>query len=37
MNRALDEAKLPDDVRQGLGDFFASTATFRINQRERWL
>jgi hemoglobin len=34
MTRALDETKLPDDVRQVLETFFASTATFLINQNE---
>jgi hemoglobin len=34
MTRALDEANLPDDVRHVLGSFFASTATFLINQPE---
>lgn len=34
MNRALDEAVLPDDVRQVLKAFFESTATFLMNQPE---
>jgi hemoglobin len=32
MNRALDEAHLPDDVKQVLRAFFASTATFLMNR-----
>ena len=35
MNRALDQALLPDQVRQLLQAFFASTATFLMNQSER--
>jgi hemoglobin len=34
MNRALDEAMLPEAARQALGTFFASTATFLINRPE---
>jgi hemoglobin len=34
MNRAMDEAVLPDDVRQVLEAFFESTATFLMNQPE---
>lgn len=32
MNRALDEALLPDEVQQILRAFFASTATFLMNR-----
>jgi hemoglobin len=32
MGRALDEARLPDDVTALLRDFFAHTATFLINR-----
>jgi hemoglobin len=34
MTRAMDETNLPDGVRQVLGTFFASTATFLINRNE---
>jgi hemoglobin len=34
MNRALDEAKLPDDVTLLLREFFAGVATFMINRSE---
>ena len=34
MNRALDEARLPEPARQALGTFFASTATFLMNRPE---
>jgi hemoglobin len=34
MNRALEEAMLPEAARQALGTFFASTATFLINRPE---
>jgi hemoglobin len=37
MNRALDEAEFPDEVRQVLGAFFASTATFLMNRPEESL
>jgi hemoglobin len=32
MNRALDEAMLPDEVQQLLRAFFGSTATFLVNR-----
>jgi hemoglobin len=32
MNRALEEAMLPDEVQRLLAAFFASTATFLMNQ-----
>jgi hemoglobin len=32
MNRALDQAMLPDEVQRLLREFFASTATFLMNQ-----
>ena len=32
MDRALDEARLPDDVTSLLREFFHSTATFMINR-----
>jgi hemoglobin len=32
MNRALDEAMLPEEPRQALRTFFASTATFLMNR-----
>ena len=34
MSRALEEAMLPDEVQQLLATFFASTATFLMNQPE---
>lgn len=34
MNRALDEAALPEEVRQLLGAFFAAMATFMINRTD---
>lgn len=34
MERALQEAKLPDDVSNALRQFFEGTATFMINRRE---
>jgi hypothetical protein len=34
MNRAMDEALLPDEVEQILRAFFESTATFLMNQPE---
>jgi hypothetical protein len=34
MNRAMDEAVLPDEVQQVFRAFFESTATFLINQPE---
>jgi hemoglobin len=34
MNRALDEAMLPEEARQALRTFFASTATFLMNRAE---
>lgn len=34
MNRALDEARLPDDVRSMLREFFDGTATFLMNRAE---
>ena len=34
MNLALEEAGLPEDVRQVLREFFASTATFLMNRSE---
>lgn len=34
MERALQEAKLPDDVSNALRQFFDGTATFMINRRE---
>lgn len=34
MNRALEEARLPDDVHRTLKGFFADTATFLINRPE---
>jgi hemoglobin len=35
MNRALDQAGLPEEVRQLLRAFFASTATFLLNRPGR--
>jgi hypothetical protein len=32
MNRALDEAKLPDEVTMLFREFFAGVATFMINK-----
>jgi hypothetical protein len=32
MNRAVDQAGLPDEVKQLLREFFASTATFLMNR-----
>jgi len=34
MSRALDETSLPDDVREVLRAFFASTATFLMNRND---
>jgi len=34
MERALDEADLPEDVHRTLKDFFANTATFLMNRPE---
>lgn len=34
MDRALTEASLPTEARQTLGEFFASMATFLMNQSE---
>jgi hemoglobin len=34
MDRALDQAMLPGEVRQLLGAFFASTATFLMNRSD---
>jgi hemoglobin len=34
MNRALDEAMLPEEARRALRTFFASTATFLMNRAE---
>ena len=34
MDRALDQSMLPDEVRQLLGAFFASTATFLMNRSD---
>jgi hemoglobin len=34
MNRALDEAELPEEARRTLGTFFASTATFLMNRTD---
>jgi hemoglobin len=34
MNRALEEAMLPEEVRDTLRDFFGNTATFLMNRAE---